>query len=83
MNQRPLTWPNPHIQTPDPLPPVRSEPLLASLSALIEAWRTERDFLATGTGSDLTAARIYDECAMQAMELVKANMVLTDKRGGQ
>jgi hypothetical protein len=50
-----------------------STSLLSSLSALIEAWRTERDFLATGTGSDRTAACIYDECATQAMELVKAN----------
>lgn len=29
MNQPGLTWPNPHVQEPPALPPVRSEPLLA------------------------------------------------------
>jgi len=51
----------------------RSKALLASLSALAETWRTERDFLATGEGSDRTAATIYDECAIRLLEIVKAN----------
>lgn len=53
--------------------PVQSEPLLASLSTLIEKWRTERDFLATGTGSDRTIARLYDECAQELSEIVRPN----------
>ncbi|MCK9154734.1 MAG: hypothetical protein M0P12_01320 [Paludibacteraceae bacterium] len=50
-----------------------STSLLADLRGLVETWRTERDFLSTGEGADRTAANVYDECAWQAMELIKTN----------
>jgi hypothetical protein len=59
--------------------PVCSKELLASLSAslsaLAEKWRTERDFLVTGEGADRMAAQLYDECAGELMEIVKANKI--------
>ena len=43
----------------------------ATLRELAETWRKERDFLATGTGSDLSAARLYDECAAALLEKIE------------
>ena len=54
-------------------PAVASTALLASLETMIEAWRRERDFLATGSRGDKTAARIYDECARELFEVLKVN----------
>ena len=45
--------------------------LEAALRELAETWRKERDFLATGTGSDRSAARLYDECAAALLEKIE------------
>jgi hypothetical protein len=47
--------------------------MLAALAALAGKWCQERDFLATGEGYDRVQAKLYDECARELLEIVKAN----------